>query len=421
MSTTLLSTMQELSKQLGDSWQSTTTSGGSSTTLIDTALMAKANNWISSTQEMYDLITSGTYIDEERKISSLSNTAGTLTMLAHGGTIATSVNYEIHRMFRALDKKTALIRACRDAYPHIHEKVEVSDMRIGNWLKNGDSFRKWTVSTTPDDWTVATVTAAQSTTAPYYQRGVASALKLTIAGGSVKQTNTNNPRLNDLAGKTVTFRVRGWCNTASCLRIAVYDGITRTYSSFHDGDSAWDSDDTLYVNVKIADEATQVAFEIYVDAVATTYVTDARVISDCAPIYIGYLGLVNNMPNVVEQGDTGNWSRMHDWSVDEDGYLHMPSGVNDLYVHITGYGLLDFLASGVSSTSWAATVNINTPQTDILIAQAAVILYTTISLPNFDTGISGRFATAIGYWEAELAKRIQKFHMPYYQISKIWR
>ena len=45
MTTTMLNAEAELSKQLGDWWSGTTTSAGSSTTLIDTALMAKANDW----------------------------------------------------------------------------------------------------------------------------------------------------------------------------------------------------------------------------------------------------------------------------------------------------------------------------------------------------------------------------------------
>ena len=90
MSTTLLNAEVELSKQLGDHWASTTTSNGASdgTTLVDTALKAKANDWV-ETGEAYDMITeepaSNADIYEERQIDSLDNTTGTLTVLAHGG------------------------------------------------------------------------------------------------------------------------------------------------------------------------------------------------------------------------------------------------------------------------------------------------------------------------------------------------
>jgi len=57
MSTTLLACEEELSRQLGDFWSSTTTSDGASggTTLVDAALKAKENVWI--TDESYDMLT----------------------------------------------------------------------------------------------------------------------------------------------------------------------------------------------------------------------------------------------------------------------------------------------------------------------------------------------------------------------------
>jgi hypothetical protein len=323
-------------------------------------------------------------------------------------------------MFKPSDKRTALIRAARQAYPHIHSRIKKYH-RAGNWLKNG-FFDKWTATSAPDSWTVTTTTATQNTTAPYYRYNQSS-LKTATAAGNVKQTNTNNPRLNELAGKNVTFRIKGYTGMASTLRIAIYDGITRTYSDFHDGDSSWDYDDTLKVSATIANEPTQIAFEIYVDAIATTYIADACVTCDSQSIYVGYDGFVSNMPNVVEYTTDffGQWTRLNDWEVDDEGWLILPSVPAGYLVRTEGYGTLDFLASGVSSTAYTATIAIDQPQLDILIAQAIVLLYTQMSLPNFDTGVSGRYASAIGYWQAELQNRINKFHMPYLPVSKIWR
>ena len=123
MSTTILNCEVELSKQLGDYWSSTTTSSGSNTTLVDTALMAKENDWVNDLDPCYDMITSGTYDEQERKVSSLDNSGGTLTMLAHGGTIASSVTYRIHRLFSASDKRTALVHSAKKAFPHIHKPI----------------------------------------------------------------------------------------------------------------------------------------------------------------------------------------------------------------------------------------------------------------------------------------------------------
>ena len=92
MSTTLENAMLELSEQIGDDFSSTTTSGGSSTTLVDTTLKAYPADWIDATSTlMWDRITSGTYDEEERRISSLAIATGTLTTIAHGGAIASAV------------------------------------------------------------------------------------------------------------------------------------------------------------------------------------------------------------------------------------------------------------------------------------------------------------------------------------------
>lgn len=123
MSTTLLNCEVELSKQMGDYWASTTTSGGSATTLIDTALMAKENDWVNDLDACYDMITEGDYDEEERKIVSLDNSDGTLTVLDHGGVIISGIDYRIHRLFSASDKRTALVHSAKKAFPHIHKPI----------------------------------------------------------------------------------------------------------------------------------------------------------------------------------------------------------------------------------------------------------------------------------------------------------
>ena len=120
MSTTLANCMIEMSKQMGDYWASTTTSAGAAggTSVVDTALQAKLNDWI--TDESHTRITSGTCDGQERYISSLDATNSTLTTLAHSAQIANGVSYEVHRIATASDKRIALISAARDTFPHIH-------------------------------------------------------------------------------------------------------------------------------------------------------------------------------------------------------------------------------------------------------------------------------------------------------------
>ncbi len=124
MSTSLYNCESSLSKDIGDYWRGTATGAGSTTTIVDTALCAKANDWI--TDDAYDYcedMTGDTYNESERKISSLDNTTGTLTTLARAGAIGSGAIYRVHRLFNASDKRTALIHAAKTGFPHIHKPI----------------------------------------------------------------------------------------------------------------------------------------------------------------------------------------------------------------------------------------------------------------------------------------------------------
>ena len=436
MSTTLANCRKELSKQVGDYWDSASTSAGttSGTTIVDTELKAKSNDWIDAEGEMYDLITEAGHarIDEERKISSLSNTLGTLTILAHGGQIPTSCDYEVHRLFTASEKRRALIYSARGAFPWIHEKIWDESMVSGNWLKDG-SFEIWTSSSALTHWSKnGACTLAQTTTSPYYKHG-ATSCKISGTADYIYQDIAKWDDLKHLAGKTVTFTAQVHADTASDCRLGIlYDGTNVSYSSYQSDAGAWtEHDDPLSVEYTIDDHPTDIEFRIYHDAAAgTIYVDDARVIcgSDKPRLYIADLGLAQETPIQVfiEPSDYSKeaiWTLIHNTVVDtENGYLYLPTGVsNDYRLRIIGMGYLDFLVSGVSSTAWASTINIDAPQTDILMAQAALYLYTWMAMPDFSSGDRTQYQQMMGYWEQELRKRIGKHGMPIPSSPVKWR
>ncbi len=427
MSTTLLAAEQELSKQIGDYWAGTATSAGAAggTTIIDTALKAKQNDWI--TKETYDFLTSEpastAAIYEERLISSLDNSTGTITVLAHGtggtGIVTTGDTYEIHRLFFPSEKRRALISAARQSYPHIFKEIRDESLVSGNWLKDG-SFEIWTSSSALTYWTTTTTTLTQTSTAYYFKHGSYSA-KLSTVAGNIKQSVTNYDDLKRLAGHEVTFTLQGHCDTASCLRIGIYDGTTYTYSSYHAGDSAWTEDnDPLTVTATIKDNPTAIQFIVYhAVAAGVSYVDDARVIGpENGKVYIGGLGLGQNKPHQVQIENTDYsygelWRLIRDIQYDStNGYMYLPISVPaDRRIRVLGTGYLDFLASGVSSTAWTATIAVDSPQTDILVAQAALYLYTEMSMPNFTQGTREKYQEMIGFWKQELRERIGRFGM----------
>ncbi len=432
MSTSLSSMRQELSKQINDHWVSTTTSAGvgGGTTIVDTSLIAKQNAWIG--KDMYTLITESgdTSEDNERQITSLagSGSTGTLTTLAHSGQIGSGKGYEVHRLFTASEKRIALVAAARMVWPHIHEKIWDESMVSGNWLKDG-SVEIWTSSSALTYWTTTTSTIAQTTSATNFKHG-ATSCKIDTAAGTIKQTISNWDDLKRLAGETVTFSMQAKCDTASCLRLSINDGQNQTFSSYHAGDSAWTQDDprndNMYAQQFIDWNPTEITFTIHHEvAAATSYVDDSRVIGPYQPrLFIETLGLSQEKPIQVEI-EPENYSTDEPWGIvfnsrldTELGYLYLPSSVQrDRRLRIKGIGYLDFVdSSGDSGTDWADTININSPQTDILIAQAIVYLYTQMSLPNFSRGTKQDFQAMIGFWEDKLRKAINKHGMSVHSI-----
>ena len=421
MTTSLITAEAELSRQLGDYWASTTTGAGAATTLVDTALMAKQNDWI--TKETWAFLveepTGAAAIYDERLISSLDNSTGTLTCLTFAAAPGTGIDYEVHRLFSPSEKRRALVAAARMVYPYLFKEIRNDILVSGNWLKDG-SFEIWTSSSALTNWTTATSTIAQTSTAYLFKHGDYSC-KISTAAGNISHSVSNSNDLFRLAGKTVTFTSQAWCDTASCLRLGIYDGTTYTYSDYHDGDSAWTEDnDPMTVSATIQDNPTAIQFIIYhAVAAGTSYVDDARVIGpDTSKVYIGNLGLGQNKPHQVLIADCDyHYSEpltlVRDIHYDvTNGYMYLPSGLpNNRNLRIAGTGYLDFLASGVSSTAWTATIAIDSPQTDILIAQAALYLYTVMSMPNFNQGTREQYQETMNFWAGELGRRIGKYGM----------
>ncbi len=433
MSTTLLNCMVALNKDIGDFWSSTTTGAGSDVTTVDTALMAKANDWI--TDETWIMLeeepAGNAAIWDERKVSSLDNTTGTLTNLAFAAAPGTGIDYSLHRLFKPSDKRIALINAAKDIFPHCFKEIQDESLVSGNWLKDG-SFEIWTTATNLSYWTETTVTVTRTSTAGLVKHGNYSAA-LSTAAGNLARTATNDDELLRLAAKTVTFTVQGSCSTASCLRIGIYDGTTTTYSSYIDQNTAWTKDNApLTVTATIQDHPNYVTFYIYHDVAAGTgYVDDARVVTTENPdLYIGNLGLVQNKPHQIwvepyNYYRGSDWERVRDWVVHSStGYLSIPDSVTkNRNLRIRGLGYLNFYTSAYTqadSTDWTATIAIDEPQVQILSAAAALRLYTRMSMPNYESGTRKDYQEMIGFWKAELAERKAKFGMPSPSTTRSW-
>lgn len=96
----------------------TTTSGGSSTTAIDSGLATYQPDFF---RGKYLLLTSGAFSGQWRLITDFTSSSGTITVApAFGGTVATSVTYEVYAIRPDLFTLAAN-RAVQMLYPHIHK------------------------------------------------------------------------------------------------------------------------------------------------------------------------------------------------------------------------------------------------------------------------------------------------------------
>lgn len=427
MSTTLANCRILLSKQMGDYWASTTTSAGAAdyTTIVDTALKAKADAWI--TDECFTLITEvdDSSEDDERKIIRLDSNAGALTTLPHTAQIATATDYEVHRLFTASEKRIALIHAAKAGYPYIFKEIKDETKTLGNWLRNA-CFTEWASSSYPDYWRVSTIASAVNTDALYSKRG-ATGCKLTRAG-TTGYLYTSEDYVYDFKGlydKSVTFSKYVFAASANQVRLAIYDGTTTTYSDYNTQTNTLEE---LEVKATIQEYPTAIEFRTYIEVDGDVYVSDARVTDPTRrKIYIGDLGLAQNKPHQVlrESSDYSQrepWVLIHNYEVDKDGYLYLPTAIGDYKLRILGIGYLDFVDSnGDSSTAWDATIDIDSPQTEILVAEAAIYLCNQMIVPNETSGESERWMQALGYWKAELRDRQGKYGMQSPNATIHWR
>ena len=430
MSTSLLNCAILLSKDIGDYWVGTTTTATGEVTIVGTSLQDHVDDWITDTS--YDFITSGSYEEESRKISNASDvSAGSLTVGTHGGSIAADVTYQVHRLFSPDEKKRALLAAAQNVFGVCYDEVWDESIVSGNWLKDG-SFEIWDSGGTDlTHWAESALVPARISTNGLFKHGVYSA-QLAGTVGSISQSITEFDDIKFLAGQTVTFSMQAWCNTASCLRLSINDGTSITYSPYHDGGTSWTEDnprnDNMYVQQFIDYNPTEITFGIH-HAVAdgTSYVDDARIIGPYQPrLYIDQLGLAQNQiseiaiePSYYSKDEF--WDSIHDWSINEDGYLYLASSIpRDYRLRIKGKQYLDFLSSGTSSESWSATINMNEPQTRILSAEAALYLYTWMSMPNYESGTREDYQNMMNFWDREATRRKGRFGMPSMPITISW-
>jgi hypothetical protein len=125
MSTTMMNAYIAVAKDMGDLYQGTTTGAGTATTLVDAALMGKTNDWVAD--NVFAILTSepagAASIYDERKVSSLDVTTGTLTTLTFAAAPGTGITYNLSRWFTPTKYNEALSFATKTVFPWLHKPI----------------------------------------------------------------------------------------------------------------------------------------------------------------------------------------------------------------------------------------------------------------------------------------------------------
>ncbi len=417
MSTSLQALREKLSRRTGEYREGVTTAAGtaSNATVIDSGLADKGNDYYN---RWYIRITSGTASSAEKQIADFASATGTITAsAAFSAQIAASCTYELHRV-APVDKDNLIKEALRQLYPDIHKKVADESLISGTWLRDGD-MEDWASSTAVRYFTEASnITWAKESTIKRF--GLYSA-KATSGAASAYwgQTESDNPWLLDLGGMTVHFRA--WCktDTASHARLHIYTvdnaGTAQNlYSSYHTGSNRWEllelEDQILNASLRSisirfhGDVNTKIAYWDY-----------ARVLGPHQYRYhlpptltrLAQAWLQTNANVEGEEDPCDDLSEMEpmtellDWKIEDDGTDKV---IAFKYPHTTGRKLRLIGTTYLTQpTSDSATTEIDEPQTDLVVAHAAYMIYSR-GLGVLPAGDLTRVERLADFWEKEYLK-----------------
>lgn len=369
MSTTLAGLREGVSKLNNDWWEGTTTSAGTTTTLVDTSIVDRP---ITPHAGEFAILSSGDYAGESRKVESFDDTTTTVNraFTATGN----GVTYELHRVDP--DAYTEALNWARiDAYPHVCQVLDnttiytqenvsrytipssIADVRqvylcdfIGatineNLLDNGD-FENFT-SDAPDDWDSPTnITTAEEDDTDFIMKGsYCCKCTSTTSAGSLYQTVSS---ASDYAGKRVSLQVHVYCRTATRVKAAIYDS-SATSSSYHGG-NGWEWLEVSY-NMPASPSALKAGVTTASGAAAITFYIDEAILT----INDEYVSKPGELITRWEQRGTTL------------EFPEKPTAFKPIRLVGTGY------CSSVAEET--DTMEVDAPQTDVLYAGALTYVY----------------------------------------------
>jgi hypothetical protein len=230
------------------------TSNGTTTTVVDTAILKYNANVLKGKWLLILDATNTTINGTARQIASVSSSTITVTS-AFAAATTDEDTYEILDWDPDL-YHAALEQAVRDLGNLLYLPIVDESLVVDNLLSNhsfetwdGSNFTGWTASGTP--------TLSQNTTRP---RHLSSSAALIKSGGSASIRQTIRPTIAEHAGKEVTLTC--WVWTSALGRIGLILGNdSAVYSDYHTGDAQWKKLEVTSTRVSTGSDAVTAILE----------------------------------------------------------------------------------------------------------------------------------------------------------------
>ena len=296
---------------------------------------------------------------------------------------ASADTFELHRYDPDL-KHTAINRALAELFPILYKPIRDETLVVDNILANNDF--ETAGGTTFSDWTeVNSPTVSIETSRVFHGTNSAKV----VASGDVGQlTQTLDVNIDELAGKTATFKVRVWTNDSSQARLKIDWGTSTETGDYHTGDSSWR---LLTAEAAVPTDATQVQVICEVAASQTAYF-------DTGWFAVEQIHRLT-VPSDIVRGPMHILQQYNEDMVD-GAYYPLPSGVaptRGRILRLEGMGILS------RPSSESGTTEIGEPQLNLVTAYAAMVLFQTL-LMRSATEQRSNLTENIRYWQMEVQR-----------------
>ena len=390
--TTRVNLRKALSEAIGDYQAFATTADGNDakTSLVSSTLKNYSGGADDGAfEEQFFLGTSGANSGASKRcalyIANASDGPTAILQDALDNQTASADTFELHRYDPDL-KHTAINRALAELFPILYKPIRDETLVVDNILANND-FETAGTTTTFSDWTeVNSPTVSIETSRVFH--GTNSA-KVVAGSGDVGQlTQTLDVNIDELAGKTATFKVRVWTNGSSQARLKIDWGTSTETGDYHAGDSSWR---LLTAQAAVPTDATQVKVTCEVAASQTAYFDTGWFAVEQVHRLTVPSDIVRGPMYVTQQ---------YDEDMVDGAYYPIPKGVaptTGRIIRLQGMGLLS------RPTTESGTTEVGEPQLNLVTSYAAMILFQTL-LMRSATEQRTNLTENIRYWQAEVQR-----------------